>query len=178
MFAWLNRRFDRWRRDTSGVMAIEFGVMLPLLLTVLVFMFELGNVFYDTTLIRKGMRAGAMYAARQTLGNLIPTLDSTVQQNIEDMIMFGKIEPVAGDPFIVRGWSTCSGCITFAINEETFTGTDGVNFDLQVITLTAKVIYTPLFPGLLFSGGKSGKDLTIFPTIGIGAFHEQVHIGL
>ncbi len=169
MFVWWNRKFAAWRRNVSGVMAIEFAIMLPLMLAVMVFIFEAGNLYYDVTVARKGMRAGVGYAVRLQIGDLTPTVDADAETAINNIVRYG--DPT-GDTtnLTMRGWSS-GYTIAIAVDQRTVTDTDGTDLDLNVVTLDATVGYIPLFSGFFFSNQNFG-------TINITANHEQVHIGI
>ncbi len=52
-----------WRQQ-QGSAAIEFGLMIPLLLTILMGLVELGDAMYEAMQVNSAAEAGAMYAAK------------------------------------------------------------------------------------------------------------------
>jgi Flp pilus assembly protein TadG len=153
MCSWLNRL----RRCRRGVAAVEFGLMLPMLMILLVCIVELGRFLALGEAVEKGLRAGAMYAARQDL-----PLSASTQNQIRNLVRTGTndgsgayLAPALGDP-----------AVTVAINPKSET-TAGSTF--TVIELTASVPYDELLPGMLNFFGLSQLSVTMS--------HEQVHIG-
>ncbi len=60
MFGWLNRL----RRDRRGAAVVEFALFAPLFLLMLVGVIEFGRLLAQSNAVEKGLRAGAMLAAR------------------------------------------------------------------------------------------------------------------
>ena len=158
MCGWLNRL----RRCRRGVAAVEFGLMLPMLMVLLLCIVELGRFLALGEAVEKGLRAGAMYAARQDL-----PLSLSTRNQIRNLVRTGTndgsgtyLAPALGDPAV----DSCPGiCI-----DTKFETTAGSTF--TVIELTATVPYDELLPGMLSFFGLSQLSVTMS--------HEQVHIGV
>ncbi len=157
MFALLNRL----RRCQSGSPAVEFALVLPLFLLVLVGVIELGSLLSEIVAVEKGLRAGAMIAAR----NPTATLSGAQITRVKNVAMYGNPSG-AGNPR-VAGW-TNPGTITITPRTETI---DGLN--VTVFRLDATVPYTPVVPG--FFDGLFFFDFT--QNFTLRAVHDQGHIG-
>lgn len=59
----LRRRLSRARAQRGGAAAIEFAIVLPVLLTILLGACDFGRVFYSTIAIANAARSGAAYAS-------------------------------------------------------------------------------------------------------------------
>ncbi len=154
MFGWLNSL----RRDRRGAAAIEFALFAPLFLLVLIGVIEFGRLLAQSNAVEKGLRAGAMLAARSDF-----PLSADRKQRIRNVVMTGNID--ATPPFLVDGWEKAGASLVI----ETSTFTSGGVIDLPVIRLVATVPYDPLIPGLMSSFG--------FNNLKIETAHEQAHIG-
>ena len=154
MFGWWNRL----RRDRRGVAAVEFGLLLPILMVLLVGIAELGRYLGQAEAVEKGLRAGAMYAARQSL-----PLSGTAKTEIENLVKTGTRD--GSGIYLAAGWNESGAKVDItATNNSTTDGTA-----VTVIELTANVPYDELLPGMLGFFG-------ILP-LNISMSHEQVHIG-
>ena len=63
MLSWLNRL----ARDRRGVTAVEFALFMPILLTLLIGLTEVGRAHYQAKAVENGLRTGALYASRNPL---------------------------------------------------------------------------------------------------------------
>ena len=148
--------FARLRRDDRGVSAVEFALMLPVFLLVTAGMIDLGRALYQTNTIEKGLRAGAMYAAR----NDYPL---TIGQKTEAENIVKKGNPTGSGTYLVDGWSDPASLNIFTTTEVV----DGT--PLPVYHFVSAVPFDPLLPGLL-----SALHLD---QITIRLTHEQAYIG-
>ncbi len=145
-------------RERSGVAVIEFALFVPLFLLMLVGVIEYGRVLSQANAVEKGLRAGAMLAARSDF-----PLTGAQEQRIKNMVMTGN---VAGElPYLAPGWEEASASLV--VTSDTFNSTGVVN--LPVFRLEATVPYQPLLPGLM---SMIGLDDLIITTA-----HEQARIG-
>jgi Flp pilus assembly protein TadG len=132
MSGWLIKRL----RDRRGVAAVEFGLMLPLLMLVLAGVVELGNYLASAQAVEKGLRAGAMFAARSDL-----PLTATAQTNIETLVKRGSLS--GSDPYLTDSWSN-GGTVAATASTGTANGQT-----IDIITVSATVTYEEILPGLM-----------------------------
>jgi Flp pilus assembly protein TadG len=148
--------FARFRDSAAGASAVEFALMLPVFLLVTAGMIDLGRALYQTNTIEKGLRAGAMYAARNEYP--LTTAQQTEAQNIVK-----KGNRAGTGSYLVAGWSEPTSLNIFTTTEVV----DGT--PVPIYHFNAAVPFDPLLPGLL-----SALDLD---QITIKLSHEQAYIG-
>jgi Flp pilus assembly protein TadG len=148
--------FARLRRDAAGVSAVEFALMLPVFLLITAGMIDLGRALYQTNTIEKSLRAGAMYAARNTY-------PLTAAQKTEAENIVKKGNRAGTGKYMFDGWSDPASLNIFTTAEVV----DGT--PVPVYHFAASVAFDPLLPGLL-----SALKLD---QIKIKLAHEQAYIG-
>lgn len=148
---------ERLWHERRGVGALEFAIVVPMLLIALVVALELGRAMQQSTAIEKGLRTGALYAAR-----VDTPLSADDETTVGNLVKYGNADG-SGD-LLVAGWS--SGTLT--VTEDSYTVT-GASSTSSVIRVEASVPFDPLMPGLL--------DFLGFSTFTIELSHEQAYVG-
>ena len=74
---WSKQQRLRWYRCENGQSLLEFALVAPVIMLLLVGAVEIGRVFYMTILVNNAARAGAQYGAQ----NLATAADPTGMQN-------------------------------------------------------------------------------------------------
>ena len=148
--------FARLWRDRRGASAVEFALLLPVFLLVTAGMIDLGRALYQTNTVEKGLRAGALYAARNDYP--LTAAQTTAATNIVK-----KGNPEGTGSYLVDGWSDPTALNMYTTTEIV----DGT--PLPVYHFDDAVPFTPLLPGLL-----SALHLD---AIKIRLSHEQAYIG-
>jgi Flp pilus assembly protein TadG len=148
--------FARLRRHSEGASAVEFALMLPVFLLITAGMIDLGRALYQTNAVERGLRAGAMYAAR----NVYPL---TAAQKTEAENIVKKGNRAGTGQYLVEGWSDPTS-LNISTTTEVVDGTP-----VPVYHFDAAVPFDPLLPGLLTA--LSLDDITI------NLSHEQAYIG-
>jgi Flp pilus assembly protein TadG len=143
------------RRD--GAAAVEMALLSPFFALLLVGFYDYGSYLSDASAVEKGVRAGAMMAARSVL-----PLSSDATTRVNNVVKKGNIAGTGN--FLVNGWSDTSATLTITTRSETVSGQT-----IQVVRLQAKVPYRSFAEGLLSAVGLS------VPTI--SAVHEQAYVG-
>ena len=135
-------------RDRRGVAAVEFGLMLPLLMLVLAMVTEIGHYLASAEAVEKGLRAGAMYAARSDL-----PLSAAAQTDIETMVKRGSLS--VSEPYLTDSW-TNGGTVTSVASTGTANGST-----INIVTVTADVTYEEILPGLMSFFGLGPMTINI-----------------
>ncbi len=144
----------RLGRDERGISAVEFALVLPVLVILAAGLTEMGRVVNQATTVQKALRAGAIYAARNVFPLSAATLTTT-----ENLIKKG--DPTGAAEYLVPGWGKAGSDLTIETPDFDLNGTP-----LPVVRLTATVPFVPLLPGLL-----------PIPSFNLVLKHEQAYIG-
>ena len=143
-------------RSTRAAAAVEFALLVPVILLTTAVIVELGRGLAQAQAIEKGLRGGIMVAARSS--SPMTTAEKTI---VRRMVRTGTVA-TGGTP-LVDGWTSDS---PVAIAETT-TVVNGE--DIAVITITATVDYVELLPGVVAMFGLGD--------VSVQTVHAQVHIG-
>ena len=152
-------------RSDSGTAAVEFGLIAPLFIVLMVGLLEFGYYLHQADTLEKSLRAGAMYAARSDLTSSQTAFPTATETEIENVIKTGNKEGT-GDP-VLAGWNGCSGCLIITIINRNVS-LNGNSTSVNVIQLEATVPYDPVVSGAL--------SLIGFDDLRIQFRHEQVHL--
>ena len=150
-----------WNRlgpDRRGGSAIEFALVVPMLLSLVLGVVEVGRLVVQADAVEKSLRSAAVFAARSEL-----PLDAAALTTIRNLVRTGT--PDGTGDIIVPGWGEAGADVLVEPRTETVGGED-----IDVIRLTAVVPFTPLVPQLLHAIGL--EDLTIRTS------HDQTYMGI
>lgn len=147
------RRFISCRRGSA---AAELALMLPIMVIILLGMFEGGYFLYSEHKVVKGVRDGARYAARQEFANYDCTstnlTSTTVRDEIRNVTVFGHPSPTTDldnvtDVPAVPGWDPATDvAVTVSCDAGTTTGLyASFTAGAPRVTVAATVDYVPLF---------------------------------
>ena len=148
MLPWLSDMRSIWRnRDGSAL--IEAAVLLPVLLTLGLGVFEFSWLFYQQHLISTGISDAARYIARSSTPN-----DLTIQMNARNLATTGSFD---GDIPRVTGWQASDLRISY-ISVENAPGVTGLTpYRGGSVIETVTVSTTFTVPSLGFFGFLSLK---------------------
>lgn len=146
-------------RDARGNAVVEFALVLPLLLLLLTGITEIGRAYYQANAVEKGLRAGALFAGR----NSFP-LTAQVRIMVANLVKTGTLDGSGG--YLVSGWADVDADLTI---DDTLTFPIDATTTIPVVRLTASVPLDPLMPGMLALVGLG--DVTI------ELRHEQAYVG-
>ncbi len=172
-------------RSQSGVAAVEFVLILPLMALMLFGTIDIGRLLFDYQAVSKSVRDATRYVARSEAGALFSnlatcTVDPTTAagsptQNARNMTLTGTVD-LSGD-YILNYWTdtstvTVTGTVPgtgacFDNSAGTYQGFYSGMDDIPIITVAATVSF-PFLTGWLLG---QGNNLTF--TIS----HEEVFIG-
>ena len=149
----------RLTRDGRGNAVVEFALVLPLLLLLLAGMTEIGRAYYQANAVEKGLRAGALFAGR----NSFP-LTAQVRTMVANLVKTGTLD--GSGPYLVSGWADVNADLNI---DDTLTFPVDATTTIPVVRVTATVPFDPLIPGMLTLVGLG--DVTIQLS------HEQAYVG-
>jgi Flp pilus assembly protein TadG len=150
-------------RDGRGSAAVEMALVSPMLLILMMGAVELGNYFYSQHILVKGVRDGAIYAARQDIATNYdcsagtPTVPSTVVTNTKQLVRTGQL---TGGTDRLPNWT--SGSTSFTVTVSCVTAAGGTTLGgmytsnggkVPVVTVTAQLPYRSVL-------GRMGFDAT------------------
>ncbi len=148
---------NRLLRARGGSAVVEFALLVPILLLMLGSVVELGRVLQQANAVEKGLRAGALMAARSP--GCCP-LSAAEKAAVVNIVKTGSIDGTA--PMLAPGWDTGTLNVSY--------GTITVDTDTHtVIRLEAGVPFQPLIPGFFSHFGIDDK-------IRIETAHEQMYL--
>ena len=146
-------------RDARGNAVVEFALLLPLLLLLLTGITEIGRAYYQANAVEKGLRAGALFAGRNSF-----SLTAQVRTMVANLVKTGTLDGSGG--YLVSGWADVDADLTI---DDTLTFPIDATTTIPVVRLTASVPLDPLMPGMLALVGLG--DVTI------ELRHEQAYVG-
>ncbi|SCA55722.1 hypothetical protein MTBPR1_120028 [Candidatus Terasakiella magnetica] len=147
---------NKIRANEKGDTIVEFAAAVPLMLLLFIGFAELGRAFLQANAIEKGMRAGAVYAAR--IDNPTEIASKTV---IENLVKTGTLD--GSGAYLASGWANSSSSLDVA---QSYYNLNGDN--VPVIRLSASVQFDPILPGLLDVIGMAGFSINLS--------HEQAYV--
>jgi Flp pilus assembly protein TadG len=146
--------------DVRASAAVEMALVIPMLLILMMGAFELGNYFLSEHILLKGVRDGAVYAARQDIGANYdctagtPTVPAQVVSDTEQLVRTGQL---TGGNDRLPNWA--SGTTAFTMTVDCLTAAGGTTLGgiytsnsgkVPVLTVTAQVPYRSLLGSLGF----------------------------
>ncbi len=157
------RRGQAWIGDASGSAAVEFALVLPVLLLLSLGALELGRLFWSYHIATAAVRDAARYAARVNF-SCATGMDPATRQQVINLTRTGTFNG-QGHP-LISGWtsdSSVSVTVTCIDNTNAATGVlagpyQGLT-EIPVIQVAATVPYTLNFAGL-FGGGVTSFNVS------------------
>ena len=149
----------RATRDARGNAVVEFALVLPLLLLLLTGITEIGRAYYQANAVEKGLRAGALFAGR----NSFP-LTSQVRTMVANLVKTGTLD--GSGPYLVSGWADVNADLNI---DDTLTFPVDATTTIPVVRVTATVPFDPLLPGMMALVGLGDVNIQLS--------HEQAYVG-
>lgn len=149
----------RVTRDARGNAVVEFALVLPLLLLLLTGITEIGRAYYQANAVEKGLRAGALFAGR----NSFP-LTAQVRTMVTNLVKTGTLD--GSGPFLVSGWAKVDADLNI---DDTLTFPVDATTTIPVVRVTATVPFDPLMPGMMALVGLGDVNIQLS--------HEQAYVG-
>ena len=153
MFAWLNRLGG----DRRGVTSVELAFILPVFLLILLIVVESARIYFQASLIERGLRAGTLFGARIEIPH---SADALV--TIENLVKRGTAD--SSEPYLVSGWGDAGADLSISTSNYNLSGEP-----VPVVRVVATVPFDALFPDLLTFFGLN-------QTMRIQLAHEQSYV--
>ena len=81
--------------NQRGLAAVEFAIVLPVMLFLMLATAEFGRVFYHYNTLTKAVQAGARYASRPLLKTSeLTNIDAAFVQSIQNFVVYGNEDGV------------------------------------------------------------------------------------
>jgi Flp pilus assembly protein TadG len=133
-----------WRHSERGVAIVEFVIMVPILLMLLIAVGELGRAFWQYNMLTKSVEDGARYVAGRALQGTtgVVSVTPTLQAAARNLVVYGNVVGAGGA--LLPGLTT--GQVTVA------------NAGMGNITVSAAYPYAPIFgfiPGFFYGPNQS-----------------------
>lgn len=141
-------------RDQEGAALIEFTLLAPLLLSLVLGIAEFGRFFYQYQMVLEGLRDAGRYLAR------LDANDATNQSNAANLATTGTIDGTGDDR--VDGWAAADVAFS-VIDVDNTAGTYRGPAEIEVIEVTTTFDYEDV--GFLSALG--------LESISIDAAHQQ-----
>ena len=152
-------------RDSRGVAAIEFGILLPFMVLLLAGIADLGRSLWQHHALAKGVRDAARYLSR-----VDDPSNGTAQDNAKNLALRGSFS--SSDPYLFSHWSTSATFSVTTTGSGVYDNSSGTfRGPTTIYRPIVKVIVTPPageFPLLSLFGGAITK---------YSARHQIRHIG-
>ncbi|MBL6933245.1 MAG: pilus assembly protein [Rhodospirillales bacterium] len=150
--------FNKYAQNEKGSAAVEFGLVLPILLLLFSGFAEYGRAYFQVNAIEKGLRAATLYAARAD--SPLSATDALIAENI---LKTGTAD--GSGAFLVSGWGKPGAGHTITSTDFDVDGTP-----VPVIHIQVTVPFDPMSPGFATMVGLGGFTISLN--------HEQPHVGI
>ena len=140
----------------QGLAAVEFAIVLPLILLMALAITELGRGLYQYNTLSKAVHDGARYLSDRAVNNLgvVDITDYKAAQT-RSLVMCGTLAGGCEGDELLKNFSS-RGSVT--VTPETIIMTDGETADF--IKVSATYTFDPLFEGLSALGYSMVPDFT------------------
>ena len=122
-------------KKQQGLAAVEFAIVLPVMLFLMLATAEFGRVFYHYNTLAKAVQTGARYASRPLLGtNDLTNIDADFKQRIQNFVVYGN-ENGAGTA-VLDGFTASSAnvAISSSAADKTITVEASYNYSFVVLS--------------------------------------------
>ncbi len=150
--------FARLRRREEGAIAVELALLVPVLFLLLTVGAEIGRALYQANAVEKGVRGGALFAAR----SILPLAPGAVL-TVENLVRTG--DPTGASAVLASGWLRPGATLRIDTAETYDTGAALV----PIVTIEATVPFDPLMPGVMRYLGLGDYSFR--------AHHQQPYVG-
>jgi len=139
----------------QGLAAVEFTIMLPLLLLIALAITELGRGLYQYNTLSKAVHDGARYLSDRAVNNLGVVDITGYEAPTKNLVICGTLAGECQGDELLKNFSS-RGSVT--VTPESITMTNGEIADF--IKVSATYTFDPLFDGLSALGYSMVPDFT------------------
>ncbi len=122
-------------KNKKGMAAVEFLIVLPVILLIFSAIVEFGNVFIRYNILNKSIQNAVRYSVVDVYGSLDPNAIAS-DDDIKNVVVYGKKLVIDEDEPILSN---------FSVNDVTITNNGGF------VVVTASYKYTPIFNYIPFN---------------------------
>jgi len=124
----------RTDKKQQGIAALEFAIVVPVMLFLMLATAEFGRVFYHYNTLTKAVQTGARYASKPLLTtNELTNLDAGFKQRIQNFVVFGN-ENGSGTA-VLEGFTATDANVTISSNAANKTITIEAQYDYSFSVL-------------------------------------------
>lgn len=124
-------------KKQQGLAAVEFAIVVPVMLFLMMATAEFGRVFYHYNTLTKAVQTGARYASKQLLSTSdLTNLDAGFVQNIQNFVVYGNENgggPAAAP--VLDGFTATSTNVAISSNVANKTITIEAQYDYNFVVL-------------------------------------------
>ena len=96
-------------KKQRGLAVIEFAIVVPVMLFLMLATAEFGRVFYQYNTLTKAVQSGARYASKPLLTtNELTNLDAAFMQRIQNIVVYGNEVVADGSTPVLDGFAANS----------------------------------------------------------------------
>jgi Flp pilus assembly protein TadG len=122
-------------KNQRGLAAVEFAIVLPVMLFLMLATAEFGRVFYHYNTLIKAVQTGARYASRPLLKTSeLTNMDADFVQSIQNFVVYGNED--GGDTAVLDGLTASSANVVVSSSAADKTITIEVSYNYSFVVLS------------------------------------------
>jgi Flp pilus assembly protein TadG len=122
-------------KKQRGLAAVEFAIVVPVMLFLMMATAEFGRVFYQYNTLTKAVQTGARYASKPLLNaSELTNIDAAFKQRIQNFVVYGNEN--GGGVAVLDGFSANSTNIVISSNAADKTITIQVQYDYNFAVMS------------------------------------------
>jgi Flp pilus assembly protein TadG len=122
-------------KKQRGLAAVEFAIVVPVMLFLMMATAEFGRVFYQYNTLTKAVQTGARYASKPLLNaGELTNIDAAFKQRIQNFVVYGNAN--GGGVAVLDGFSANSTNIVISSNAADKTITIQVQYDYNFAVMS------------------------------------------
>ena len=124
-------------KNQRGLAAVEFAIVVPVMLFLMLATAEFGRVFYQYNTLTKAVQAGARYASRPLLKTSeLKNIDIDFKHSIQNFVVYGKENVDGTDTPVLDGFAATDAnvAISSSVSDKTITIEATYNYSFMVLS--------------------------------------------